>query len=223
MAEPQSGTEPQKASQPEAAKQTQAGVPGEARSFKGPGEAPQARTGEGGERQLAQSPRRASYPEIYGRAFDPFTALQMDMNRWFDDLWRQATGLGVQAPLRTARPLTAAGAAPLFGMPPTDFKETAKSYELAVELPGMKREDIEVSLQGDALTIQGQKSEEAEEAQASYRVSERRFGRFERTFPLPDDVDASHIDASFRDGVLRISLPKTPEAAARQSRIEIKG
>ena len=96
------------------------------------------------------------------------------------------------------------------------------AYELAVELPGLTREDIDISLRGDALTIQGQKAEESEDTQASYRVSERRFGRFERTFALPDDVDTSKIDASFRDGVLRIALPKTPEAAERQLKIEIK-
>ncbi|HZZ36107.1 MAG TPA: Hsp20/alpha crystallin family protein, partial [Caulobacteraceae bacterium] len=59
--------------------------------------------------------------------------------------------------------------------------------------------------------------------QASYHVSERRFGRFERSFPVPDDVDPAKVEAQFRDGVLRITLPKTAEAAERQARIEIKG
>ena len=58
---------------------------------------------------------------------------------------------------------------------------------------------------------------------AAYRVSERRYGRFERSFPLPPDVDRGHIAAQFKDGVLKITLPKNPAAATPRSRIEIKG
>ncbi len=229
MAEPQGNTEQDRATQREGVKVTQtgtAGVQGETRSFKAGDVARGANlAGADTGRQMAEAGRRAgqSAVDAFSRTFDPFMALQLDMNRWFDDLWRQTTGFGIQSPLRTARPMASIGPASLFGLPPTDFKETAKTYELAVELPGLTREDIDLSLRNDVLTIRGHKSEETEDAQAAYRVSERRFGRFERSFPIPDDVNPSGVEAAFRDGVLKITLPKTAESAERQSRIPIKG
>src|SRR5438105_188151 len=74
---------------------------------------------------------------------------------------------------------------------------------------------------GGALVVCGHKAEENGDASSTYRVSERRYGRFERAFPLPADVDRDRIEAQFRDGVLRITLPKSPTAAPQKSRIEI--
>jgi len=65
--------------------------------------------------------------------------------------------------------------------------------------------------------------EETQDASATYRVSERRFGRFERAFPRPPDVDAGRIEARFKDGVLKVTLPKNPAAAQPWSRIETRG
>ena len=133
------------------------------------------------------------------------------------------TGFGLFPALRAARPFAAQGAAPLFGLPATDIKETDKAYLLDVELPGLTREDVDLSIEGDMLSICGHKAETRDDAGAAYRISERRFGRFERGFPLPADVERDKIAAEFRDGVLKITLPRNAEAAPHKSKIEIKG
>ena len=177
---------------------------------------------EGG-RQMVEAGRRAgrNMADAWNRSVDPFMAFQYDMTRWFDEMWRQTTGLPMQAPLRTARPMGGMGAASLLGMPAADLRETNQAYELAIELPGVDRQDVELSASNDTLTVIGHKAEETHEGGGAYRVSERRYGHFERTFPLPDDIDRSSIKASFRDGVLRITLPKTDEAALRKTKIDI--
>ena len=76
-------------------------------------------------------------------------------------------------------------------------------------------------MRGDLLLISGQKAEEKEDASCAYRISERRFGRFERGFPVPADVDRNRIAASFRDGVLTVTLPKNAAAMQDRNKIEI--
>jgi HSP20 family protein len=144
------------------------------------------------------------------------------MHRWFDDLWRQATGLGAFPALRPARPFGALGAAPMLGLPPTDMKETPDAYVLSAELPGLNRDDVDIQMRGDLLLITGQKAEEKDDVGCAYRISERRFGRFDRSFPIPADVERNRIEAGFRDGVLTVTLPKTAAAAQDRTRIEIK-
>ncbi|HEY3798770.1 MAG TPA: Hsp20/alpha crystallin family protein [Caulobacteraceae bacterium] len=176
---------------------------------------------EGG-RQLAEQGRRAGQhmASAWRQAADPLIAMQYDMGRWFDDVFRQTFGF-----LATpgARPMGHFSPASLFGLPPAELKETATAQTLAIELPGLKREDIDISLQGDNLVITGHKTEETEDAGAAYRVSERRYGRFERLFPLPPEVERDKIEAAFKDGVLKITLPKTAPAPANHQRIEIRG
>ncbi|HLI66016.1 MAG TPA: Hsp20/alpha crystallin family protein, partial [Caulobacteraceae bacterium] len=154
---------------------------------------------------------------------DPLAEMQMEMNRWFDEAVRHMAGFGFFPPLLAARPFAGASPAPLFGLPPTDVKETKDAYVLAVELPGLAREDVEVALDGDRITLCGHKAEDRAEATASYRISERRFGHFERSFPIPDDVARSEIEAAFKDGLLKITLPRQEAASAKRSRIEIHG
>ncbi len=108
-------------------------------------------------------------------------------------------------------------------MPPADLRETDHAHILAIELPGLRREDVEIAVEGDALTVRGHKAEEAEKTAGAYRVSERRFGRFERAFPLPPDVDRQAISAEFKDGLLQIALPKKVGSAPVRSKIEIRG
>ena len=184
-----------------------------------------ARQGAEATRDVGQSGRLAGREaaDLWRASMEPFTAIQMDMNRWFEDMWRHATGMAAFPAMRAARPLAAAGAASLFGLPTTDVKETDSAYLLAVELPGLGREDVELAVQGDLLTLCGHKSESKADNGASYRVSERRFGRFERSFPIPPDVDRGKISAEFRNGVLDVALPKSEAAARRGSKIEIKG
>ena len=149
----------------------------------------------------------------------PFYTVQMEMMRWLDDLWRETTG-----GLRPAQPSRALSIAPLVGLPPADVKETDQAYTLCVELPGLAKDDVDLSIQHDMLIVSGHKAEEREEASAAYRLSERRFGRFERSFPLPPDVIRGELDATFKDGVLKIVLPRDGQLTARgHAQIQIHG
>jgi len=170
--------------------------------------------------QQAQESLRETANQWSG-AVEPFMALQMEMNRWFNDLWRQ-TGLGGLSALRTARPFGSLSMAPILGLPAIDVKETDGAYLICAELPGLAREDVNLQVRGDALLISGQKTEQRDDAASTYRVSERRFGHFERTCPIPHDVDRTAIDASFRDGLLTVTLPKTKQAASGGEKIPIK-
>jgi HSP20 family protein len=149
-------------------------------------------------------------------------SMHLDMNRWLQDFWQQTTGLGAFTALRPAGPFASFAAAPLLGLPPVDLKETKDAYSLCVELPGLSREEVDLEIRGDTLRLSGQKAEEKDDHGAAYRVSERRFGRFERRFPLPPGVDRSKIEAGFRDGLLKVTLPKTGAAATPGERIEIR-
>ncbi|MFI4974895.1 MAG: Hsp20/alpha crystallin family protein [Caulobacterales bacterium] len=238
MAEPQANTQ-QSNNQDQARGREGAAAPagaGEGRSFepqtaaRGPGQAIQG-AGEvahplaAGAQQVAEAGRLAGLTAsgAWRQAFDPFLAMQLDMTRLFDALWKQTTGLGATGALHTGRPFAGFGPAQVFGMPPADLKETDQAHILAIELPGLTREDVEIAIEGDALTVKGHKAESAEANAGAYRVSERRFGRFERAFPLPADVDRQAITAELKDGLLQIVLPKTLGAAPPRSRIEITG
>jgi HSP20 family protein len=108
------------------------------------------------------------------------------------------------------------------GAPVVDVAEREKDYEITAELPGMDEKDIEVSLSDDVLTIKGEKKEEKEERQKDYHVSERRYGSFQRSLRVPDGVDANKIEAKFKNGVLTLILPKSPEAQKKKKKIEVK-
>lgn len=184
-----------------------------------------ARTAADTSRHLGETGRLAGrdVAEAWRSALDPFAAMQMDMSRWFEDLWRQTAGFNPLSSLRAARPFSGAGAAMLFGMPPTDVCETDQGYSLTVELPGLSLENVDLAVRGDLLTIRGHKVEEKERGSAAYRVSERRFGHFERSFPIPADVERTQIDASFRNGLLTVKLPKSEQARRQTAKIQIKG
>jgi HSP20 family protein len=204
------------------------GVEGERRSFQGNGETAHASAAgpavahnvtQAGARMAAMSAQAPFVgARLLSRSVEPFYAMQVEMMRWMDDLWREA-----MAGLRPAQPSRAMSFAPLVGLPPTDVTETEQSYKLCVELPGLAREDIELSVQGDALILTGHKAEDREETARSYRLSERRFGRFERTFPLPPEVARDKLEAAFKDGLLKVTLPKAPQATTeRRSQVHIK-
>jgi len=105
--------------------------------------------------------------------------------------------------------------------PAVEMAETDDKLLLSVELPGMKRKDIQVTLDDGVLTIRGEKKEEHEEKEKRYHLWERRYGTFERSFTLPRTVDAQRIKARFEDGVLKIEMPKSREAKGQ--RIDVEG
>ena len=108
-----------------------------------------------------------------------------------------------------------------FVSPRVDLSEDDKAYCICAELPGVGEKDINVALSGDTLTISAERTEEQEEKGRNYHFSERRVGSFRRVFSLPAGVDRDHIDAKLKNGILTLTLPKTPEAQ-QQKRIEVK-
>ena len=104
--------------------------------------------------------------------------------------------------------------------PSLDVYEDKDHLVVKAELPGMKKEDVDVSLTGDTLTISGERKQEEERKEADSYRSERYFGRFQRSVTLPQPVDASKIQANYNDGILTVTLPKSEEAKRKQ--IEVK-
>lgn len=137
---------------------------------------------------------------------NPFLALHREMNRLFDDAFRtfDLTPFGSQA----------------IGWPNLEVKETEKEVNVIAELPGLEEKDINVELRDGLLTISGEKKSETEDKER--RFSERYYGRFERSVPV-DDVDQDKVEASFKNGVLTVTLPKLPTAQHKVKRIAING
>lgn len=104
--------------------------------------------------------------------------------------------------------------------PRTDLAETDNAFNLRVDVPGMTKEDISINLQDNTLTISGERSSERTEEGEEYVRVERAFGNFHRTFTLPDAVDQKNIEATYENGVLKISIPKTEESTRRQIEIQ---
>ncbi len=101
--------------------------------------------------------------------------------------------------------------------PRSDAASAEAGYRIGLELPGVKREDIEIELHEGVLTVKGEKKTERTEAKAGYFFSERQYGKFLRSFRLPADASPDGIAASFEDGVLTITVPKrTPDQPAAQ-------
>ena len=106
--------------------------------------------------------------------------------------------------------------------PAMDLVERNGGYSVEAELPGMDADDIDVKVAEGMITIKGEKTEEREEEQKDYHLSERRYGSFQRSFRLPAGIDADKIEAKFDKGVLKISLPKTPDAMRKDKKIKVE-
>jgi len=104
--------------------------------------------------------------------------------------------------------------------PPVDIQETEKEYIVKADLPDVKKEDVKVELDGDMLTVEGERKQEKEEKTKRFHRTERAYGRFVRRFGLPTHVDGANVKAEFKDGVLNVHLPKTE--AAKPKAIDIK-
>jgi HSP20 family protein len=106
--------------------------------------------------------------------------------------------------------------------PHMDVTETDKEIVVEAELPGIDEKDVSLALQDGVLTIRGEKKHEVDEEKENYRMMERRYGSFQRSVQLPDTVDEDKVEATFNNGVLKVSLPKRPEAIGKQRNIPIK-
>lgn len=107
-------------------------------------------------------------------------------------------------------------------VPAVDVVERENEYEITAELPGIDEKNVEVRLAHGVLTIRGEKQEDKEEKQKDYYLSERHYGSFQRAFRVPDGIDPEQVAASFKNGVLTVTLPKTAEARGQEKKIPIK-
>lgn len=106
-------------------------------------------------------------------------------------------------------------------VPPVDVFEEGDTLVVKAEMPGMKREEIEVTLTGDLLTLSGKKEKEEKVERKDYHRLERSAGAFTRSLKLPYEVKLDEVKAAFREGVLEIRAPKSAEAKAKSRRIEV--
>jgi HSP20 family protein len=106
--------------------------------------------------------------------------------------------------------------------PRTDVKETKDNLIITAELPGLEAKDVDVAISGDMLTIKGEKKEEKEEKDEHHHVVERSYGAFSRIVRLPATVAADRIKASFKSGVLTVTLPKTEEAKPKAIAVTVE-
>lgn len=133
--------------------------------------------------------------------------LYTNFDRMFSDVWDVMSPLGTTA------------ARPTRGFP-VDVQESEAAYFLSFDVPGINKEDIKIEVQGDMLTVSGERKRvNHEDRHAS--VSERSYGFFSRTFTLPEAVDSAKIEASFENGVLEIAVPKAEAEKARRIEIQV--
>jgi HSP20 family protein len=135
---------------------------------------------------------------------DTFGSLQREIDRVFEDFGR-FEGAGAQALMA----------------PRVDISESDGEYVIEAELPGVELKDVDVSIDGDVLTIKGEKKLDREDKSKDFHLIERAYGSFERSIALPFAVDPSAIKAKFHDGVLRITAPKPAEAKSEKKKIEV--
>jgi HSP20 family protein len=151
--------------------------------------------------------------------WNPLASLQKAVDRVFEDFDRHAWPFS-RGTLDIA---------PLFSddvkwgrVPAVDVVESDNSFSISAELPGIDEKHVDVKVSGGVLTIAGEKQEEKEEKRKDYTLSERRYGSFERSFRLPEGVDTDKIDATFKNGVLRLKVPKKLGAAKSEKKIAVK-
>jgi HSP20 family protein len=133
-----------------------------------------------------------------------FGPLHREIDRLFDEFTRGLAPLGTTANL----------------VPNIDVSESDKQIEVSVEMPGLERGDVDISLEDNVLTIRGEKKIEADRSDKNVQVSERAFGVFYRAIELPPGVDPASVNATMCNGVLKITIPKPANAEARK--IEVK-
>lgn len=110
---------------------------------------------------------------------------------------------------------------PIGWAPAMEITETPTEMLVSAELPGLETKDVDISVDDDLLTISGEKTEEKSTDDRKFHLWERHYGAFQRSFSLPRGVDASKISAQFKNGVLKVHMPKTPEQQAKGRKIEI--
>jgi len=144
---------------------------------------------------------------------DVFHDLQSEVDRVFHQ-FRHLTPMSLSAP-ETLPELSKL-------IPKINVAETENQYEVEVELPGVKQEDVNVTVQDQSLVIEGHKKEESKQDRKDYRIVERSEGSFKRVIALGFDIEEKDVDANFKDGVLTVALTKPADLVKKARKIEVK-
>jgi HSP20 family protein len=107
-------------------------------------------------------------------------------------------------------------------LPTLDVSETKNELVIRAEIPGIDPKDIDISLVNDILTVKGEKKQEKEEKDENYHLIERSYGSFSRTIRLPKEVQSDKINASYKNGILKVALPKSEEAKKKEIKIKVE-
>ena len=107
-------------------------------------------------------------------------------------------------------------------LPAVDIVENADGYVVKLEVPGVNKNEVKITVQNDVLTVRGERKQEKETKDENYHRMERSYGSFQRSFTLPSSVKNDKIDASYNDGVLTIGLPKAEEAKPKEIEVKVK-
>jgi len=135
--------------------------------------------------------------------------VQREINRMFDNFFREGSQEGDSL-------------ATTAWMPPVDIEELDHQFTVQVELPGVVKDDVKIVMQDTILTIRGEKKQEKQSKSTTYQRVERLYGSFQRSFTLPAAVRSDQIEATFKDGILTVTVPKAEEAQARQIEVKVR-
>jgi HSP20 family protein len=144
----------------------------------------------------------------------PYVSLQQDMNNRFESFFRAFES-------EMFMPLSQFAQGSRF-QPRVEMKESAKDVRVSAELPGIEDKDLDISIDSHYLTIKGEKREEKEDETSGYYRMERHYGSFERTIPLPCEIDKEKAEATFKRAVLTVLLPKSTSARHEVKKIPVR-
>ena len=158
--------------------------------------------------------KKSKETEVPVRRNDALSDLHRQMNDLFDSFFDDFDNAS-WLPAKMSQHFS--GIAPKF-----DVSETNEALEISAELPGMDAGDLDVSIDGDYLTIKGEKKEEKEDKNKNFHVTERRYGSFTRSLNIPSgSLDLDKIESKFKKGVLHLKLPKTADARSKSHKIKV--
>ena len=142
------------------------------------------------------------------RPIQDLFSIHNDINRFFDQWYRPAR-------------YRAEGGS-LDWMPVVDILEAAEHVEIRAEMPGLSEQEVQVAVTDDVLTLKGEKTQESEDTDQKYHRVERSYGRFQRSFTLPANLNPEDIKAKFTHGVLTVSIPKVKEVKPKEVQISVE-
>ncbi|MDX1588646.1 MAG: Hsp20/alpha crystallin family protein [Oleiphilaceae bacterium] len=161
--------------------------------------------------------RQGLAPINQSSSADPFYSMQQQINQMFDDFSRR---FGM--PSLTTPGAGLMGSESGFFRPSVDIKENRDQYQINVDLPGVNKDDVQVTLEQDALVIRGERHQERESDDDNYQFVERHYGSFQRVLDLPADADPDSLKAQYEDGVLKIRINRLEEARSPVKQIEVQ-